>query len=176
MNTPDEKVIKVFISYSHDSESHRQHVLTLANELIEWGIDADIDQYHESSPPAEGWQKWMDQQIAESDFVIVVCSESYHRRVYGKEEAGKGQGVKWESILLYQHLYNNDSLNKRFIPILLPGGTKEHILTPLQSTTYYRYPEGFENLYRRLTGQPRVEKPEIGQRRVLPPHNTRRPN
>jgi len=165
------KEIKVFISYSHDSADHKQLVLEFANELREWGIDAIIDQYYESSPPSEGWQKWMDRQIAESNFVIVVCSEIYYRRVSGEEEEGKGRGVKWESTLLYLHIYNSDSLNKRFIPVLLPGGTEKHIPIPLQSTTHYRYPESFENLYRQLTQQPSVEKPEIGQLRVLPPLN-----
>jgi len=178
LEQPTPKKIKVFISYSHAPEPHKQHVLKLANHLRSEGIDAVIDQYQESSPPPEGWQKWMDQQIDKSDFVIVVCTETYFRRIEcskddnvrkDDKDVKKGQGVKWETALLYLDIYNNDSLNKRFIPVLLEGGDETYILRPLRSTTYYRYPEQYDALYRRLTGQPQVNIPEVGELRYLPP-------
>jgi TIR domain-containing protein len=79
-----------FISYSHDSTEHADRVLELSNRLRADGIDCTIDQYEVS--PAEGWPKWMDRQIAKSDFVLVVCTETYYRRVTGEEEKGKGLG------------------------------------------------------------------------------------
>ena len=48
----------VFISYSHDSAEHADHVLALADRLRQDGIDCTIDQYE--TAPAEGWPKWMD--------------------------------------------------------------------------------------------------------------------
>ncbi|MBK6958070.1 MAG: hypothetical protein IPH22_06480 [Nitrosomonas sp.] len=45
---------KVFISYSHDSNEHRQQVLALADRLNENDIDCEIDQYINGSP-SEGW-------------------------------------------------------------------------------------------------------------------------
>jgi hypothetical protein len=65
----------VFISYSHDSESHRAQVLELADRLRLDGIYCSIDQY-ESSPP-EGWYRWMFNQIEGADFVLVVATEPY---------------------------------------------------------------------------------------------------
>jgi hypothetical protein len=41
---------KVFISYSHDSDQHKDRVLALSDRLREDGIDCIIDQY-ETSPP-----------------------------------------------------------------------------------------------------------------------------
>jgi hypothetical protein len=60
----------------------------------------------------------MDRHIAKSDFVIVICTETYYRRVMGEEEPGKGRDVKWESTLTYQYLYDADAENIRFIPVL----------------------------------------------------------
>lgn len=162
MTTPS-----VFISYSHDSTEHSDRVLALSDRLRADGIDATIDQYEES--PAEGWPKWMDRQIAKSNFVLVVCTETFLRRVVGNEDPGKGRGVKWESTLTYQHLYNDDSLNKRFIPILFEGSTDKHIPTPLQGATYYFIPAQYDDLYRRLTNQPKTTKPELGKQKSLPP-------
>ena len=36
---------KVFISYSHDSQEHKDRVLSLADRLRSDGIDCNIDQY-----------------------------------------------------------------------------------------------------------------------------------
>ena len=48
----------VFISYSHDSEGHREKVLALSERLREDGIETILDQYVNGSPP-EGWPRWM---------------------------------------------------------------------------------------------------------------------
>ena len=74
----------VFISYSQDSPEHTDKVLAFTNTLRRDGIDAVLDQYEES--PCEGWPKWMDRQIENSDFVLVVCTETYCQRVIGIEE------------------------------------------------------------------------------------------
>jgi tetratricopeptide (TPR) repeat protein len=159
-------VPSVFISYSQDSDEHNARVLELANRLRADGIDAVIDQYESS--PSEGWPKWMDRHIAKDDFVLVVCTETYYRRVIGDEEKGKGRGIKWESTLAYQHLYDNDSLNARFIPILFEDGKTENIPTPIKGATFYYLPAQYEKLYRRLTNQPETLKPELGKLRPLP--------
>ncbi len=163
------KAPTVFISYSHDSPEHADRVLALADQLIQDGIDCILDQY-ETSPP-EGWPRWMDRHIRNSDFVIMICTETYYRRVMGEEEPGKGLGVKWEGNLIYQHIYGANTENVRFIPVLFEAGNVEHIPTPLKGATYYCLdPEqGYEDLYRRLTDQPRTTKPKLGKLRKLPP-------
>jgi hypothetical protein len=79
---------KVLISYSQDSPEHKQRVLELADRLRADGIDWMIDQY--VLVPEEGWPLWMERQIEDSDFVLMVCTETYFRRVMDKEEPGKG--------------------------------------------------------------------------------------
>jgi tetratricopeptide (TPR) repeat protein len=161
------KAPTVFLSYSHDSPEHADRVLALADHLIQDGVDCILDQY-ESSPP-EGWPRWMDKHIRTADFVLMVCTETYFRRVMGEEEPGKGLGVKWEGNLIYQHIYNADTTNTRFIPVLFEYCKVEHIPTPLQGATYYRYPQQYEDLYRHLTNQPWTTKPKLGKLRTLPP-------
>ena len=87
----------VFISYTQDSPSHAKAVLDLSNQLRSDGINCVLDQY-ESSPP-EGWPQWMDREIAKAQFVLMVCTEAYHRRVSGKEKPGIGHGIAWEGNL-----------------------------------------------------------------------------
>jgi len=158
----------VFISYSHDSPEHADRVLQLSDKLRSEGIDCILDQYETS--PEEGWPRWMDRNIRSADFVLMVCTETYFNRVMGEEEPGKGLGVRWEGKLIYQYLYNADA-NTKFIPLLFKGCEPVHIPTPLQDATYYHPStlDGYEELYRRLTNQPRTERPELGKLKKLPP-------
>jgi tetratricopeptide (TPR) repeat protein len=161
--------MNIFISYSHDSPQHQERVLALADRLRADGIDATIDQY-QSAPP-EGWQLWMEKQIRDARFVLLICTETYYRRVMKEEAAGKGRGVMWESTIINQHLYNSGVMNERFIPVVFEQEDRQYIPTPLQPTTDYDVgtDEGYEKLYRRLTDQPETPAPVLGKRRALPP-------
>ena len=68
----EQKIPKVFISYSHDSKEIQDKVLEFSNKLRKEGIDANIDQYIDSPP--EGWPKWMERNIEESDYVLVLST------------------------------------------------------------------------------------------------------
>ena len=162
--------LKVFISYSHDSKAHEERVLMLADRLRANGIDAIVDQYDDATP-AEGWPLWMERQIKAADFVLMVCTETYHRRVMGEEQAGKGLGARWEGNLILQHLYNAGVVNTKFIPVLFEDSKTEHIPTPAQGATFYfvHTNEDYESLYRRLTNQPATPKGELGPPKSLPP-------
>lgn len=159
----------VFISYTHDSEEHLDKVLEFSNKLRSEGIDAVLDQY-EDSPP-EGWPRWMDRQIRNADYVIMICTPLYFKRVMGEEDPGIGLGGIWESGLIYQHLYNEGGINKKFIPVLFSENSSyKDIPTPLQGATHYiaDNERSFDKLYWRLRGVPNaVVKPELGKLRPL---------
>jgi hypothetical protein len=159
---------EVFISYSHDSADHIKRVLELSNRLRSEGVDCVLDQYEVS--PIEGWPRWMDRKIRDAKYVILICTESYFKRVMGEEEEGKGLGARWEGNLVYQHFYNAGSLNNRFIPVVFDESQKRHIPIPLQGASHYCVgtEAGYEDLYRALTDQPKIQKPKLGKRRALP--------
>ena len=79
----------------------------------------------------------MDNQIDAADFVLLVCTEVYRRRVMGQEEPGKGLGVRWEGKLIYNRIYNDRPSGSRFVPILLEGAEPAHIPNPLQDHQRY---------------------------------------
>ncbi|MBL8351103.1 MAG: TIR domain-containing protein [Burkholderiaceae bacterium] len=162
---------RVFISYSHDSPEHQQRVRALCEKLRGDGIDALIDQYVATAGPPQGWPRWMDEQLRLADLVVLVCTPTYRARVEGRDEPGRGHGVLWEGSLVYQLLYNAGTRNERFVPVLLGDSGPNDIPLPLQGAAFFRAddPAGYEDLYRRLTGQPRVVAAPLGQRRTLPP-------
>jgi tetratricopeptide (TPR) repeat protein len=158
---------RVFISYSHDSEKHREHVLELANRFRSDGIDAWLDLY-EQAPP-EGWPRWMQRQLQEADFILVICTESYKRRFEGQEEPGKGRGVTWEGLLAAQLLYEAGTVNRKLVPILLENVSEDTV--PLSLRPYARFwlPSDYDALYRLLTAQPDVVAPPLGETRRFAP-------
>ena len=143
--------------------------MALADRLREEGIDAILDQYEEAPP--EGWMLWAEKQIRDADFVLLVCTETYRRRVTKEEVPGRGLGVCWEAQIIYQHIYEDATRNTRFLPVLLGGGEVADIPTPLRAFSHYEVDteEGREDLFRRLTNQPRTVKPAIGKPRSLLP-------
>ncbi len=164
----ERRVPRVFISYSHDTPRHQERVLELADRLRADGIDAEIDQYNIAPP--EGWPLWCERQIEDADFVLMVCTETYHRRVRGDEKPGKGQGVVWEARIIRQLLYDAGAVSTKFVPILFSDASPEQIPLPIKGWTRYVADtgDGYQELYRRLTGQPRILRPELGAVRALP--------
>lgn len=168
-SSPTAAPIRVFISYSHDSEEHADRVLALADRLIEDGVDVALDQY-EDPPPAD-WRLWMENQIEEAKLVLIICTAGYFNKVRQKVKPGEGKGVKWEALLTYQEIYDNDSTNPKFVPVLLEGGKYSDIPKPLRAGNFYdlKDDEGYDKLYRRITGQPGVVKPKRGEIIKRPP-------
>jgi len=161
------ETVKVFISYSHDSTEHTRRVRQLSDRLRVDGVDCRIDQY-ETAPP-EGWRQWMDQQLAWADYILMVCTDTYHRRIRGQEEPGRGLGAAYEGSILLELLYAAGMRNGRTIPVLFRGAQTEDVPIPLRQYTRYRLWEEYEDLYRHLTGQARFVPPKLGQIQQLSP-------
>jgi len=162
-----ESPTKVFISYSHDSQTHRDFVRGVADQLRNNGLECIIDQYINGFPP-EGWQNWMEGQVEEADFVLLVCTETYLRRYRGKETKG-GNGVTFEGVVISQSLYDSYYKNTKFVPILPENGDFQHVPLPLKQYSTYRLPKDYNNLYRYLSKQPECIAPPVGSKRVMPP-------
>lgn len=156
---------KVFISYSHQDAAYEDKVLEFSNKLRSEGIDASIDQYEEA--PSEGWPRWMENQIKESDYVLVLCSKSYYDKFYSDK---KGKGITWEVSIIYQCLYDTNAETQKFIPIFFEEGEQQYIPTPIKSFTFYNVgtDEGYNKLYWRLRGVQKTQKPPLGKLRPLP--------
>jgi TIR domain len=162
----------VFISYSHDSPEHSARVLALSDKLRTMGVDVELDQYQVRPP--QGWPRWCEERLRPENakFVLVVCTSTYRNRVENKVTADEGRGVFWEGGIIYDYIYD-DKGNARFIPILIDPASEDCIPRPLKSHARYRLKEfaldapEFEGLYRELTDQPAIVKPDLGTKVFL---------
>jgi hypothetical protein len=153
----------VFISYSHDSDIHRERVLGLSERLRDDGIETLLDQYVNGSPSG-GWPRWMLDQLDAADSVLVVCTETYYRRFRGHEEPDKGKGVDWEGALITQEIYDSRSKTLKFVPVLFATEDEKFIPEPLRIGTHYTLisASSYQDLYDFLLGQAGVEPGVVG--------------
>lgn len=162
---------EIFISYSHDSEEHRELVFKLSSKLAKVGISCILDQYLDNDTPKEGWASWSERSILEADYVLIICTEGYYRRVRGEmKEEEVGRGVKWEFEFILKLIYKDESQISRFIPVFFNMNDKKYIPERLSDHSYYCLDSDFEynKLYWRITGQPSTEMSKII---LIPPKN-----
>ncbi len=79
----------------------------------------------------------MEQEIEAADFVLLVCTETYHQRVSMNAAPGTGLGALWESHIIYQLLYEAGTVNPRFIAVMPPGSKVDNIPTVLRGSQRY---------------------------------------
>jgi len=161
--------ITVFISYSHDSDAHRERVLGLSELLRADGIVTILDQYVNGAP-AQGWPRWMLDQLDVATFVLVICTETYYRRFRGHEVPGQGKGTDWEGALITQEIYDQRSQTLKFVPVLLSADTDAFIPEPLRSLTRYTLTSdaAYQSLYDFLLSQAGIEPGPIGELKPKP--------
>jgi hypothetical protein len=167
---------RVFISYAHDDEAHITQVEKLYELLrTEGGLDAKLDLYAGVQP--QDWPRWMQQQYAHADYVLVVASPAYKLRGDHEERDGAGLGVAWETGLLTTELYENyRAWFHRVLLVLLPGRSEKELPAFLGAVRISRFPVptldavGIERLVRYMTGQPERVEPPMGP---IPVYGTR---
>ena len=165
---------RVFLSYSHDSDEHADRVLALADALCDGGIDVILDRYVHPAP-AEGWPRWMERNLDEAKFVLMVCTETYRRRVMGQEEPGQGPRGALGREPDLQPDPPRRAQRLAVHPDPAPRlGAHAHP-QPRSGAYHYRIATfdltdpGFEALYRHLTDQPATPRPVLGPIQILPP-------
>ncbi|MFB6720557.1 N-6 DNA methylase [Kribbella sp. NPDC056345] len=164
---------RVFISYAHDDAAHEERVRKLWVFLRKHGIDAHIDLSAAEQP--QDWPSWMRSQLRAARFVLLIASPAYRQRAEGDASPDVGRGVRWEAGLIRDEFYADpDAARRRFLPVVLPGGSADHIpdWVGRASGTHYNVAsytvKGSERLLRLLTDQPHEVEPPLGEVPLLP--------
>lgn len=165
-------MLKVFISYSQESDAHKARVLALAQALRRDGMEVELDQFH--AHRILDWPRWCLEQLRKADFVLCVCTREYRDRVYGDVPASTGNGVHWEGSVLDDEFYDTKG-NRRILPLLLMSESGDSIPDFMRGWTYCRVTEpemsdaGYVQMLHILLAEPVVIPVPIGSRVKLPP-------
>lgn len=151
---------KIFISYSHDSQEHKDWVLRLATDLRTGGIVAVLDRWDLS--PGQDMAAFMAGGIRTADRVILVCTDQY----VAKAEAGTG-GVGYERLIVTAGVVGSIDTIK-FIPIVRDNTRGRKVPDFLGPRLYIdfsddaQYSAKLEELMREIHQAPAVVKPPLG--------------
>ncbi|MCH9687681.1 MAG: tetratricopeptide repeat protein [Deltaproteobacteria bacterium] len=127
---------RVFISYSHDSDKHREDVAAFVGRLRGDGVEVAFDQ-DEVDEPVRGWLGWCDDQIEGADYVLAVCTPKYRRRFERRDPPATGRGATWEGERLRKTLYDAGGRNFGIVPVMLPGAAADTVPDRLRRTRRY---------------------------------------
>ena len=104
---------KVFISYSWESEEHKEWVMGLRNRLEEESVHTILDRINMNL--GDSIPKFMEESIRNSKFVLLILTPTYKE----KADARIG-GVGYEEAIITGEVLNGQT-KKRFIPVLAKG-------------------------------------------------------
>lgn len=138
-------------------------VLDLANRFrTEQGIDCKIDQHFLPSFPPDGWMKWMRDQIAQADYVLMVCTPTYRDRFERNVKVG-GNGVGFEGLVISEMLYEKYFIGTKFLSVLCDGGDIENVPFELRGKNIYSIPSDFQKLADLMLGKQYNPLPPLGK-------------
>ncbi|MFJ6677433.1 SEFIR domain-containing protein [Actinosynnema sp. NPDC091369] len=129
---------RVFISYTHDDDNHKQLVRDFANLLINCGIDVRLDQFE--APRRRDWYLWAIDNIDQAEFVIVIASPKCRAVGEGTIDRNDHPGMHCEFSIIRDRLQGDRKLwEQKLLPVVLPGEVVDNIPVFLQPRAMDRY-------------------------------------
>ena len=156
---------KVFISYSWGTEEHQEWVLTLAQRLMNNGVDIVLDRW--DLKEGHDVYDFMESMVKSEEIskVLIICDNNYQRKA-DKRDGGVGT----ETQIITPEIYNKEKQEK-FIPIVKERDVNGNPALPiyLSSRKYIDlsdidyFEENYELLLRNILEAPTLKKPKLGQ-------------
>ena len=151
---------KVFISYSHDSNEHKQWVLKLCTKLRENGVDVMLDQWDIRLGTD---QTVFMEKLSTADRVLVICTDIYVKKADNREG-----GVGYEGLIITAQIAENLQTDK-FIPIIRQSSNEKKMPIFFGKKQYIgftdddRFDEKFNELLHDIHGVPIIPRPQLGE-------------
>jgi len=108
---------------------------------------------HPAGPP-EKWPKWSSDQAINTEFVIIIGSESWFLCFDGKQPPGTGLGAACEADDVRTRIYKSANVNENIRVVLLDDGDAAHISSKLEGYHRFHAERDFNSIVKWLGGTP----------------------
>ncbi len=150
-----------FISYSWETDDHKDWVRGLASELQRNGVVTLLDQW--DAHPGIDLPSYMETSIRDSDFVLLICTPIFAQ----KANSGKG-GVGYEKSIVTGEIFANTPSPTKFVPLLRRGTQSESLPSYLKARVYIDFRDenafdsSLEDLLRHIFQSRKYQRPPLG--------------
>ncbi|XP_023930363.1 uncharacterized protein LOC106168570 [Lingula anatina] len=153
-----ERKTRVLVTYTDDNEKHLKHMISLAKCLKDnqFAVIMDINK-RENDELYDDMCGKIDKYFEKANYILICISPKYRQEMEEVDDEDdqflSGSTVchrlntRYIYKLMQGEFRNNNSQNKRFIPVLFPNATKHDIPGWLLNTLYYRWPNEWMDLF-----------------------------
>lgn len=155
---------RVFISYSWESDAHKDWVRSFAERLTQNGVNVRLDQWHIG--PGQSLTQFMEAEVHASDFVLVICTKAYCKKALAREG-----GVGYEQQIITGNIVGGKP-REQFIPLVRDGEFAPGLDCSIPSQFMGIYAidvrdgvdmdKATETILRTIFRQPEYKQPRIG--------------
>lgn len=160
---------KVFISYAWTSPEYQSEVTTIAERLVNDGIEVLFDKWELSL--GKNKYQYMEKSVTDETVskVLLFCDQEYKSRA-----DNRAFGVGDETVIISAEVYKKKDSTK-FIPIVMVRDTKGEPYLPayLEGKIYVdlssnnpNYESEYLKLVRTIWDKPEIRKPKLGQKPI----------
>lgn len=152
------EIKKIFISYSWDSEGHKEWALKLANQLEEYfELHITLDQYDLDS--FEDKNYFMEKGVFANDIIIMLVTPQYVKKA-NERLGGVGIETKMSSARHWEESLSQGKSN--IIPVLCKGDELPNYLKDkfhIDFRDEYKYEASFADLLNHIKGNSKAARP-----------------
>lgn len=165
----------VFISYRQTDDPQRQRVRVFAEKLRACGVDVILDQFlldDKPAGPSEGWDKWSSDRALNTDYVIVIGSESWFQCFDKTQKPGTGLGAACEADDLRTRIYDAAGIIDNIRVVLFSDADATHISAKIKRYHRFHAERDFAGIVKWLGGTiPATASTSAAVLKTSIPHN-----
>lgn len=146
---------EVFISYRQTDDAQKKRVRAFGERLRSCGVDVILDQLFLDDNPAGpdvGWDKWSSDCALNTEYVLIVGTQSWFDCFEKRQPLGTGLGSACEADDIRSRIYKAAGVNKAIRVVVFDDTDATQIPDKLDRYHRFNIARDFANIVRWLSG------------------------
>lgn len=137
---------RIFISFTHDTDIHKDRVYALADRLRGDGVNVIVDRDCLPGGPDESWQRWSEELAENADIILMVFNESYRKCWDGDQPTGIRRGATFETPIIRNRIYDAGAKIDFCRVVLMNDDNKQYIPQRIEGHRHFLFDQDYADL------------------------------